>query len=443
MPITGSQKALMYARSGLARAGATRSDYYNEILILTLGGVDVSQKVRKGTLRITDVIYDQAHTFDAQFFGGVTPVEGQEVIVASGAANNRVFAGHVTKPVQLSRDNNFDWAVQATDYTWKLQKRVVTRQYASGTLASAVVTDLISRYAASDGFTTTNVLSAPAISGDLTFVGTRLDDAIKQVAALVNWNWYVDYNKDIHFFATETSQSPADLIDGNRSYFNLQWAPSIDQIRTRVYVQGGGGATTAPVAVGATSIPVDECGWYSASGGTVLCGSNLATYTGRSASSGPGNLTGVPGAGSSSVQWAIKQGDIVSVWVQRDDAAAQATLAALEGGDGVHEFFVADGRLSIASAQLLGDAELAAYSTTDHTGSFDSYDKFCRSGKTLTVHLTLAGAGRAIASTSILIQKVVRQYAAVNKWVFHCEFSDGRHDLATIIRQLKRALGGK
>jgi hypothetical protein len=111
---------------------------------------------------------------------------------------------------------------------------------------------------------------------------------------------------------------------------------------------------------------------------------------------------------------------------------AQATLAALEGGDGVHEHYLSDNRLSIAGATARGQAELSNFSTTDIQGSYDSIDKFCRSGKSVTI--TRADRGIAV---SVVLQKVTRRYIAQDKWGFSCEFQRIRSGLVDILAQAR------
>lgn len=436
--LSGIQTALMQARSGIARSGATRSDYYFGSLALTIGGVDRAQWVEKGTTKISDILNEQADTASLRTFGtAFTPSPGQEIVIGSGAINNRVFGGTIVRATQTSskKAGQIFWQLECTDYTWLLNRNLVTKRY-SAQAGNLIVADLISSFAT--GFTTASVMpAAPSTPDVIEFKATRLSEALTRVANLVGWNWYVDYGKDIHFFSTESSQAPATIDANNVTYERLEWRPAIDQIRTRILVEGGGGVTTSAVAVGATSIPVNECSWYSGSGGTVNSGSNLITYTGRSASSGPGNLTGVPPSGASSVQYAIKQGEDINVWVVVNDAAAQAALAALDGTDGVREHYVQDRRLSIDGATARANAELTLFKSIDFEGSYLSRDKFNKSGKSVVIDLP----ARGILST-VTLHRVVRRYEAQDRWVFDIEFQRIRRDFYDLLRHFQRGVEG-
>src|SRR5256885_3914006 len=103
MPITGSQKALMYALSGLARSGATRSDYFKPIGAITIGGVDFAKYVSKGTIRITDVADSAPNTAQLIVRGSSTmiPVKGQEIIIGIGNITRKLFAGNILNVTRL------------------------------------------------------------------------------------------------------------------------------------------------------------------------------------------------------------------------------------------------------------------------------------------------------------------------------------------------------
>lgn len=462
---TMNKKALMQARSALLRAGASRSGYYSSRNIVLINGSDFANFVWKGTLRAIDILDDQPDTarltlytqpgqtenggfyaggfYAGGFFTGVGAVAaGQTLILADGAANNRYFGGTIVKLRSRSVKTPggqqpavrlFD--IWATDWTRTLNKRTVTKSYPTGMSASAVVTDLVS-YAT--GFTARNVQAgAPALTSRLVFKGKKIADAIAEVGRAISPNWrnYVDPDQDVHFFLTETSQRPKAIVPGVTSYDALDYTLDLTQIRTRMLVEGGGASTTAPVAAGATSIPVDECGWYSASGGTIVSPfGDLITYTGRSASSGVGNLTGVPAAGAGAITVDLLQGDPMHVWVQVDDVAAQTALAALEGGDGIYEQPLSNGHWNVADCTAAGVAELAAYSGTIVSGTLWSLDKLHRSGKTLSIALP----GRDI-TVDVTIQQVERSLLTVNTFQFNVTFGTLWRNLVSVLQRVGKA----
>src|SRR5438105_251125 len=101
MPITGSQKALMEARSNIARSGATRSGYFRAFTILLINGVDKSAAIWKNTISITKTLTQQPDTGTIKVYG-FDPAAAQSVVIASGATDNRIFGGSILRARQLS-----------------------------------------------------------------------------------------------------------------------------------------------------------------------------------------------------------------------------------------------------------------------------------------------------------------------------------------------------
>lgn len=180
----------------------------------------------------------------------------------------------------------------------------------------------------------------------------------------------------------------------------------------------------------ATAVRVPDLSKFPASG-WFRAGSQVGLYTGRSGSSGEGNLTGVPASGTGallapitagteivvephligipasgagSLLYAVNRGDRVNIYVERNDTAAQTALAAREGGDGIHEF-----PLNVPTARSLTaleeacDAELAKFATRLTQITFRTRDRKIRSGKTITVNL----GGTTNLSGTFLISEVV------------------------------------
>lgn len=449
---TMNNKALMQARAGVLRAGAGRSGFYTYRTIVLLNGVDVTAKMEKSTLRVTENPNEQPDTAEVTLFdktSALAPSFGQTFVLADGATTNRLFGGTVIRVRRRSVKNPGGTAVAInlydltmSDWTWLLNRRTITKTYPAGSLASVVFLDIIAT--ASVGFTTGAVQAgAPTLTAALVLKGVKVASALTALcqATSPNWNWYVDPRLDLHYFLTETSQRPKSLVPGNSTYDTLDYTLDLSQVRTRMLVEGGGARTTAPVGVGSTSIPVDECGNYSASGGTVVAPEGiLITYTGLSTTSGPGNLTGVPASGVGAVTVSLLQGDALNVWVQVDDTAAQTALGLLEldgagaSTDGIHEDYVTVTNGTIAQCQSAGAAALAPYKTAVVTGTFWSRDRLIRTGKTISIALPVRGI-----NVDVTIQQVVRTPFGVNGWQFQVTFATIWRDIVDVLKRVGQA----
>lgn len=96
-----------------------------------------------------------------------------------------------------------------------------------------------------------------------------------------------------------------------------------------------------------------------------------------------GMLTGV-----TNITTGLNPGDRLTLWVQRDDLAAQAAMIVLEGGNGIHEHTISDETWSnVTQCNKAGDADLLLFSTPLVSLAYDSRDTKLVSGRTLHVAL--------------------------------------------------------
>jgi len=167
------------------------------------------------------------------------------------------------------------------------------------------------------------------------------------------------------------------------------------------------------VNAGATVMPVSATAGFAAAGGFAVVGNGeqVIRYSGITATtltgipaSGPGSLTatvpynssvtnapaliGVPAAGPGAIAArGLVDGEEIHLLIERNDTAAQAELAAIEGGDGVIEHYIQDRRLSAAGATTTADAELALFSRAEVRVTYTTRDTKTRTGKTIVANL--------------------------------------------------------
>lgn len=157
------------------------------------------------------------------------------------------------------------------------------------------------------------------------------------------------------------------------------------QIRTRVFGRGAG-STTSGAALAATAIALADVSLFESGGGQAIIGPHtIVSYSGLSGSSLL--LTAALAA-------AVPFGTVVSLWVQRDDLAAQADLGAVEldddgePTDGIHEYTITDTSLrSVAALIVRCDAELALFSRPIRTVKYGTRDRRHVSGQQVSFDL--------------------------------------------------------
>jgi hypothetical protein len=177
------------------------------------------------------------------------------------------------------------------------------------------------------------------------------------------------------------------------------------------------------VLAGASTLVVAGTGAFSTAGGWAIVGNGqqVIRYTGITGSSLSGipasgdgaitasiaynstiteapQLTGIPASGAGSIQFRILKGDPVNLWVQRDDLAVQALLAALLTSatagthDGIIEDVLQDRRLSYTEAVARGDAHLALRNQVEVSLAYTVRDINTHAGRRVPVNVAVPSA---------------------------------------------------
>lgn len=104
------------------------------------------------------------------------------------------------------------------------------------------------------------------------------------------------------------------------------------------------------------------------------------------------------------VEFDIETGTPIVVRMQAHDTAEQTALAAIEGGDGVHEDIITDGRLNFAGAETRAEAESVLVSETDGilSAQWTTEDMNARPGALQSIAIT----GTNGVSDAVIITRV-------------------------------------
>jgi hypothetical protein len=525
MPITGSQPALEYARAGVAsgsglfapmRVGASRSGYYNPFLALTISGTRREHQTDISSVTINDVLLEEVNTCELDVFG-FTPVIGQPVVVGLGSISNVLFAGTITRIRESHPKLNARvvYHCTATDWSYLLDKRLVTYHWRS-TSASQIAIEIIHNFTdASDGLKPTRVQTGIASVDDFPCTFETVSNALTRLARLAGGYWYVDDTKVVHFFTgTEAGTvAPIALDSSNTEFRGFTYEQQLDQVRTKVYVEGmqtslladcfatgmtiplipvqsvegfntiagglvridqlftlytsviaagGGSTTTGTVAVGAASIAVADTSAFrnaGSGGGWAQLGGSVFYYSDKSVASGAGSLTGIPASGPGSITASqgsgagvdtvpmlqlsgvqlpigtlLSNAEVVLVEVSQD-SAAETALAAVEGGDGSHQFLITDGRLDYHGAAIRATAETLLYASPLTSINYTTKDQRVRSG--LEVSLSIAAWS---LSGTFRIQQVQIQFRPDRPWPDRTVLATSqRRDLYGVLQFLSRS----
>lgn len=398
-PITGTDPANMEARLAVMRLASSRLGYMNPVLRMTVAGTDRASKVVKETIRIT--LSSEGPSNAAFTVYGFEPIEGQTVVLALGAIGNPLFAGTITKVTLLASTSasmhNVRYAVQCQDYTWLLNRRQVMRQYASDNVES-ILADLITTF--STGFTTTHVNQGLGfLTGPTPFTMETLSSCIRRLAKQVSAYWYIDATKDLHFFAAGQDRVPQPhaLTTAFVDYENVRLETDLTSVVTRMYGEGAGTTISVQAASGGIvfTLTVPDNSMFPSTTFFDIRLGNYAPVNGRrfrAATSGSTTISYVTFQATDFLPYDDLQamypfpiGTTVNLWKMVEDTTAQAALAALEGGDGIHEDYLQDRRLGSDGLTSAVTGELTRRKNPVETLRYRTHDPCSRPGALVTV----------------------------------------------------------
>jgi hypothetical protein len=191
-----------------------------------------------------------------------------------GYQDNIVFGGFIVETNEVVSGLAKFLEVVVKDYTQTLDRQLVSKTYENQT-AKAIIDNMIATFAT--GFTTTNVIASTIIP-KIIFNYLTISQCLQKLAeALGNYDWYVDYSKDIHFFNNTLTASPFNITDTSKNYIwgSLELHDETHQIRNEIIVRGGeiqsvtlrteywsgdGTRTTFPLSNKFANIPVVRVG---------------------------------------------------------------------------------------------------------------------------------------------------------------------------------------
>ena len=261
------EKSRMYALGGIARGGAFRGGYVPSSVFITIDGIhfgfdrDTAAGIIIDSLTVNDELDETPNTATFRV-NGTVPATGSEVIITRGSKNSltRLFAGFALNVQQLyaaDKPANVQADVSAVDYTWLFGFVKVTKRYRTMS-ATAIAQDLVSSYAAVNGFISTGIAAGLPILDELTYTNEDLDTALTRLARRIGGYWYVGYDKSVHLFLSKIgSGDPEVLTPQHKSLADFRKSADRTQVLTRVYVEGRGSSFLGPVLAGDTKVPLE------------------------------------------------------------------------------------------------------------------------------------------------------------------------------------------
>lgn len=390
------------------------------MLTLTIGGVDVTTRIKVGTLKKDDNINNKTDTlsFTIESYTGnsYTPALDAEVILTVDSVIT--FGGRILSYDQnVSAEKVIIYDVTCKDYAIDADRLLIQEQFNNETVDD-IIAFLVANYATD--FTTVNV-NCPITITTITFDRITLSQALAKLAALTNYSYYYDYTKDIHFFERNQEAAPFNLTDTSNNYIpsSLVISRDISQLRNQVYVRGGEieGAARTELFNGDGVKKTFVLGNKFSSKPTVIVGGVTKTvgidfldqetdfdcFWSFAQKYIRFKDSTVPASGTNNIS--VTGIPLFTLVMRVSDNASILQY-------GVFEFAAEDKSIkSRDEAKTFGIAQLQAYASDVVEGSFKTYTAGLRSGQLISI----TSAWRGITE-DFLIQKV--SFALVNKDVY-------------------------
>lgn len=412
--------ARLQARLNVGRLGATRlGDYYPSIGLFINSLASYRPGGAQGILIDPSLTIDEAEgelasTCQFEMRSATSPPQqGQAVYLTMGSTDQRIFGGQIIRVTQ--RQNRYGervvWAVECEDNHRLLNRRLVSATF-SAVDAGDIIRTIVSSY--TSGFTTTHVAAAMGSVDFIEFTRETVSKAITRTLNRVGGRWRLDASSDIRaWVGSEVGQSPAADISATGKHWGWNHVRDITQVRNKVIVVGAGTTTTTQNPAGSTLIFVSETAMLS-SAATISVGRGLYNVASVSASDlgspffivlanslSAGGLGRDPGGYSG--DGSTVAGAPVNVYAVAQSTTYQNSIAAIEGGDGIHEYAIQDGRLTQLGALQRAQAELTIYGPIEHKGAYTTRDPSATIGRLLAVNVA---SPTNISSVLAKIQRV-------------------------------------
>lgn len=209
-------------------------------LQIKVNSVDVTDKVQLNSLQITSNVNQRKDTcaFSVVIHNAKTfyPDVNDEVEVFDGP--DKIFGG-----VVLSYEMSNEVAdlatvkITCTDYSRFMDRKLVLERFENMTVGD-IIAYMISVYAPT--FTDNNVIGTRTVTS-IAFNRITMSEAIQKIADQIGYSWYVDQNRDIHFFPRSEELAPFNLTDDSGTFIwkSLVVKDDMSQLRNAVYVEGG------------------------------------------------------------------------------------------------------------------------------------------------------------------------------------------------------------
>jgi len=367
------------------------------------------------------------------------PSLGEEIEIFDGAT--KIFAGTIEKIVRKTEGTKIAlFECHLKDYTHSLDRKLVKMDYTDKS-PEYIINSILTNY--TDGsFTQNNVATTGITVEYIKFDYKEPSKCFQELAELIGYDWYVDYDKDIHFFDKGTGETAAFNVtdtNGNCIDGSLQISEDNRQIRNVIYVRGGeyvADSRTDKVGEGDGTTKIFKLPYRYDSEPTITVGGSSQTV----------GIDFIDSEDDYDCLWNYQEkvikfktapasGDVVVTGSPRVAVLIKAQDNASVSANGIYEYRIVDKKIKTKeAARRRAQAEMVDYAEAPEEAKFRSYTSGMRSGMMVNISSDILNKNE-----NFIVTKAVTTMLT-NKDRFQYEFSLTTKRAMGIIAYLQRQI---
>lgn len=385
-------------------------------IAVKINNVDRTNLIDWESFAIEDNINEQPNlcNFTIKVFEGQSykPEISDEVEAFDGAI--KIFAGKIIRVGNYGQGDVTFFEIEAKDHTLDLDRILVIERFENKTVNEMIIY-IVAHYLVGTGITHNNVNCGLGVSV-VAFNNLSISKCLSELCELFNYSWYIDYDKDIHFFAKNDEPAPFNIADSSVNFIkdSLQIENDLSQLRNVVIIEGGeitSDNTRTKTHVGdgtQKSFATD----YKYSKKPVVKVNNVEVTVGTEFLNNDTDFACLWSYNEKYVRFVSPPAnglriDIIGYYLI--PIMAQVEDNASIGKYGRFEFKKIDKSIKTTDeAKQYGEAQLSAYSNTIREGGFRTYDSGLSSGQTISVKLT----NRGIDESFLIMRVSLKMFSA-------------------------------
>ncbi|MBO8169959.1 MAG: hypothetical protein H0Z35_12365 [Thermoanaerobacteraceae bacterium] len=395
-------------------------------LTVKIGGVDVTEAVRRDEFNIQDAINERSHLTLKLESSISRPKVGEKVEVYDGEI--KIFGGEVDEPETIELDGGEkEYDVPVVDNHAITDRRIVAEVYENQT-AGFIFTDIISKYLAAEGITAGNIQDGPTITKAV-FNYVPVSQCFDELSELTGFQWVINADKSADFFNRTTFVAPIS-IDENSNIRNVRIRRSRADYRNRQYIRAGkdvsdprtesfkgdGATRTFTVALPIAKAPTITVNGVEQSVGIGQVESGKQWYWNEGEKTFYQDYNEPVLTSTDTVE--ITYQGYFPIMVVADEESAQAERKSIEGGTGIYESVEEAANINSGDAAMeYAMGKLRRYAKISEILTFNTFEAGLKPGQLLSVNLPSYGLSGEFLISRVTITDPGRADGALNYYV--------------------------